>query len=170
MYNEDLKKENENIEDQVKDVKNDENKELIVKEEKIAELNNQLLRLQADFINFRKRSEKEKESSIKYGVESFACDLLPVLDNFQRALNNENNEDAFYQGMKLIEQQLTNILNNYSITEIDCLGKEFDPNYHHAVVMEESADFQEGMVIEVLQKGYILNDKVIRPSMVKVSK
>lgn len=138
--------------------------------EEIEELNNKLLRLQADFINFRKRSEKEKESQYSYGIECFVLDLLPILDNFERALNTDiNEEDGFYKGIKMINDQLVDLLKRYSIEEIDALNKSFDPNYHHAVVMEESKEHESNVVIEVLQKGYVLKEKVIRPSMVKVS-
>lgn len=174
MNVEDLNMDDELLEEEkeetVKESNTEMSAELKSKDEKISELNTQLLRLQADFVNFRKRSEKERENSINYGIESFACDLLPILDNFQRALNVENKDGGFYQGVKLIEQQFISVLNNYSIKEIESMGKPFDPNFHHAVVMEESTENEEGIVIEVLQKGYLLKDKVIRPSMVKVSK
>lgn len=138
--------------------------------EEINDLNNKLLRLQADFINFRKRTEKEKESQYSYGIECFVVDLLPILDNFERALNTQmNKDDGFYKGVEMINNQIIGLLKKHSIEEVDALGKPFDPNYHHAVVMEESKEYDSNVVIEVLQKGYLFNDKVIRPSMVKVS-
>lgn len=144
---------------------------LKAKDEEIAELNNKLIRLQADFVNYRKRAEKEKENSILYGIESFACDLLPIIDNFQRAIDSEvDKESPFYKGISMIEQQLKELLKNNSIEEVQSLGQPFDPNFHHAVFMEESKDYDSGIIIEILQKGYQLKDKVIRPSMVKVSK
>lgn len=144
---------------------------LKAKDDEINELNNRLMRLQADFINYKKRTDKEKESSILYGIESLVCEMLPVVDNFQRAMASEvDKEDNFYKGISLIEQQLVALLKNNSVEEIDSLGQNFDPNYHHAVIMEESETHDSGIVIEVLQKGYKLKDKVIRPSMVKVSK
>lgn len=144
---------------------------LAKKDIEINDLNNRLLRLQADFINFRKRSEKEKENSISYGIESIICDILPIIDNFQRALDSEiNKEDSFYQGVLMIEQQLVSLLKNNSIEEIISLGQIFDTKYHHAVIMEDSDVHESGIVTEILQKGYKLKDKVIRPSMVKVSK
>lgn len=141
-------------------------------EKESEELNSQLLRLQADFVNYRNRMNKEKEKSIAYGTEIIVSELLPVIDNFNRALEAEEatKEDSFYKGIKLIEKQLMEVLEKNSVTEIEALGAEFDPNYHHAVVMEESDEHDSNIVIEVLQKGYLLKDKVIRPSMVKVSK
>lgn len=137
-------------------------------------LNSQFLRLQADFVNYRNRMNKEKESSIAYGTEIIVTELLPVIDNFNRALEAQEDKDSeetsFYQGIKMIEKQLMDTLEKNSVVEIQALGCEFDPNYHHAVVMEESDEYESNIVIEVLQKGYLLKDKVIRPSMVKVSK
>jgi molecular chaperone GrpE len=163
--NEEIKEEEETLEDVM------EVEALAKKDIEINDLNNRLLRLQADFVNFRKRSEKEKENSINYGIESVVCDLLPVIDNFQRALDSEaDKEDSFYQGVKMIEQQLINMLKNNSVEEIISIGQTFDTSFHHAVAMEESDTLEAGLVMEVLQKGYMLKDKVIRPSMVKVSK
>lgn len=143
--------------------------EILEKEKE--EINTQLLRLQADFINYRNRVNKEKENSIAYGMETIVCEILPVIDNFNRALENEENtEGSFYKGIKMIEKQLLDVLEKNSVIEIKALGEEFDPNFHHAVVMEESEDHDSNTVIEILQKGYKLKDKVIRPSMVKVSK
>jgi molecular chaperone GrpE len=145
--------------------------ELKTKDEEINNLKNKLLRLQADFVNYKKRAEKEMESSIDYGIESIVSDLLPIIDNFQRAIDSEvDKENNFYKGVSLIAQQLFDLLKKNSVLEIDCLGKPFDPNFHHAVFMEESNEYESGVVIEVLQKGYMIKDKVIRPSMVKVSK
>lgn len=147
------------------------NEVLSKKEDEIAELNNKLIRLQADFMNYRKRAEKEKENSISYGIEAIVLELLPIVDNFQRALESElDKENSFYQGVKMIEQQLINLLNKNNVVEIESVGREFNPNYHHAVFMEESEEFHSGVVIEILQKGYSLKDKVIRPAMVKVAK
>ncbi|MDU5080581.1 nucleotide exchange factor GrpE [Tissierella sp. P1] len=141
------------------------------KDKELEELNNKLLRLQADFINFRKRAEKEKESTISYALESFVCNLLPIIDNFQRAMESENDkENNFYKGIEMIYQQLMKVLNENGVEQIKSLGESFDPNFHHAVFMEESNDYEEGKITEVLQNGYILKDRVIRPSMVKVAK
>lgn len=141
------------------------------KDEEISDLNTKLMRLQADFINYKKRTEKEKENSINYGFELMACELLPIIDNFQRALAAvENKEDSFYKGISMIEEQLLNMLNKNSIKEMEALGSDFDPNLHHAVFMEESQEYDSGKVIDILQKGYMYKEKVIRPAMVKVAK
>ncbi len=178
MSNEDFEK--KDMEDQVEEVdKREENEEIhdgdndsiLKKDEEISELNNKLMRLQADFINYKKRSEKERDNSIDYGFESMVCELLPIIDNFQRALGTVvDKEDNFYKGILMIEEQLINMLNKNNVGEIQALGSDFDPNFHHAVFMEESEEYQSGKVIEVLQKGYMYKEKVIRPAMVKVAK
>jgi molecular chaperone GrpE len=170
-----------NFKEEVNDVEDEITKEVTVEEEHLEEdgdlikevedLTVKLARLQADFVNFKKRSEKEKESSIAYGVESFVCELLPIMDNFQRALDSEmDKESGFFKGVEMILNQLKTLLVNKGIEEIDDLGNDFDPNIHNAISMEESEEFEAGKVISVLQKGYKFKDKIIRPSMVIVSK
>lgn len=145
--------------------------ELKRKEYELKETNIQLMRLQADFANFRKRTEKEKTDIINYALEEFICKLLPVVDNFQIAMEvEEKGEGSFYKGIELINKQLKDSLESNGVNEIASLGEEFDPNIHHAVFMEESEEYDSGKVVEVLQKGYMLKDKVIRPAMVKVAK
>lgn len=163
---------NENEEEVKEEVNIEKLKEKIEGLEKHSEdLNSQLLRLQADFVNYRNRVNKEKESSMAYGTEIIVCELLPVIDNFNRALEaEEDTENGFYKGVKMIEKQLLDVFEKNSIVEIKALGEEFDPNFHHAVVMEESEEYDSNIVIDVLQKGYMLKNKVIRPAMVKVSK
>lgn len=140
------------------------------KEEQIRDLSNKFLRLQADFANYKKRTDKEKKGLVEYGVETFVCELLPILDNFERALKSEEDkESSLYEGVQMIYNQLLDLLAKNDIKEIDALNNPFDPNFHHAVSMEESEEHKEGTIIQILQKGYILNDKVIRPSMVIVS-
>ncbi|MGO1469093.1 MAG: nucleotide exchange factor GrpE [Tissierella sp.] len=134
------------------------------------ELNTQLKRLQADFSNYKKRVEKEKENLVNYGIESLALEILPIIDNFERALDSEKNkEDSFYEGIKMIYDGFIETLNKNDIREIDCLQKPFDPECHHAVGMENTEEFDKDTVIKILQKGYLMKDKVIRPSMVIVS-
>jgi molecular chaperone GrpE len=130
------------------------------------------MRLVADFQNFRKRTEKEKTEIYSYANEKFATDLLEVLDNFERAIGQDVTEGAdekFIKGMEMIRTQLVNVLKRNDVEEIPALGEEFDPNVHHAVLMEPSEDYESGKVTDVMQKGYKLRDKVIRPSMVKVA-
>ena len=126
-------------------------------------------RLMADFQNFRKRTDKEKADVYSYANEKIMTDLLTVLDNFERALGSECRDDAYAEGMKMIFKQFTDILTASGLEEIDAVGQDFDPNFHHAVLTDNNADFDSGKVTEVLQKGYKLNVKVIRPSMVKVN-
>lgn len=150
---------------------NDMNNEVDLKE--YEELNNRYLRLQADFVNYKKRVEKEKESIYTYSKEGLIMDFLNVIDNFDRAfmtVEDEKKEDNFYKGMEMVFKQFIDILNQNGLEEIEAINKEFDPIVHHAVMQEESDEHGENIIIDVFQKGYKLKDKVIRPSMVKVSK
>ena len=149
-----------------------EEREEIEEDEKdleIKELKDRYLRLQADFVNYKNRVEKEKERIYLYSKEDLFIEILPIIDNFERALENNEVNDGFYEGVEMIYNQLIEMLKSNDLNEIECLGKSFDPNFHHAVFMEEVEGVEEGIVLEVLQKGYILKDKVLRPSMVKVS-
>ena len=131
------------------------------------------LRLAADFQNYKKRSEKEKSELYAYANEKFAKGLLEVLDNFERALEQETGggtEGPFRAGMEMILSQLRNVLAVNEVEEIAAMGEVFDPNFHHAVIMDESESAESGRVTEVMQKGYKLRDRVIRASMVKVAK
>lgn len=138
------------------------------------ELLTRFKRLQADFLNYKKRVEKEKDSLVNYGIETLTVDILPVLDNFERALEAEvdkdNEDDSFFKGIEMIYDSLVGVLNKNDIKEMESLEEPFDPEYHHAVAMEASEEYEENTVIKILQKGYIMKDKVIRPSMVIVSK
>lgn len=161
-------------EEQYEEVSSDENVQedtVDAKDEIIAELNNKLARLQADFVNYKKRMEKEIESINYYATESFVSSLLPTIDNFERALQSEDNDkDGFYKGIEMIYNQLIKTLKDNGVEEIVALHQDFDPNFHHAVFMEDDEEYGSGKVLEVLQKGFLLKNKVIRPSMVKVSK
>ena len=126
-------------------------------------------RLMADFQNFRKRTEKEKADVYSFANEKIMTDLLQVIDNFERALGSECQDQAYAEGMQMIFKQLTDILKGAGLEEIEAVGHDFDPNVHHAVLTDSNPDFDSGKVTEVLQKGYKLNGKVIRPSMVKVN-
>lgn len=126
------------------------------------------LRLMADFQNYKKRVEKEKKDLYSYANEKLVTELLDVLDNFERALGQEGSGDGFKQGMEMIFKQLGNVLEKAGLAEIAALGEDFDPNVHNAVMTEETEEYESGKVSGVMQKGYTLNGKVIRPSMVKV--
>ena len=133
------------------------------------------LRLFADFQNFRKRTEKERFERYSEGKKDFAADLLPVIDNFERALGEDalaakdEHDEKVLEGMQMIFIQLMDVLKKNGVEEIEALGADFDPNFHHAVIMEPSDDYESQKVSEVLQKGYRQGDKVIRPSMVRVA-
>lgn len=125
------------------------------------------LRLLAEFQNYKKRIEKEKSDLYSYANEKIMTELLEVMDNFERALEQPDG-DGFKEGMGMIFDQLGNVLNKEGLAEIDALGLDFDPNVHNAVMTEETDEYESGKVSAVMQKGYTLNGKVIRPSMVKV--
>lgn len=149
----------------------EENQEEVKEEEKAEEeaLNIKYLRLMADFQNFKRRTEKEKSDIYAFANEKIISGLLDVIDNFERAMATGNAEDSFFKGMEMILKQLLGVLDRAGAEEIKALGEDFDPNYHNAVMMEDSTEYESGKVTEVLQKGYTLNNRVIRPSMVKVA-
>lgn len=126
------------------------------------------LRLMADFQNYKKRVEKEKTDLYSYANEKIMTELLEVLDNFERALSHDESADGFKEGMEMIFKQLYGVLEKAGLAEIPALGEDFDPNVHNAVMTEETEEYESGKVSGVMQKGYTLNGKVIRPSMVKV--
>ena len=130
------------------------------------------LRLLAEFQNFKKRSAKEKSDIHAYANEKIIGDLLPILDNFERALasNAIDDPEAYAKGMAMIFEQMKTALEKAGLQEIEALGKEFNPNMHNAVVSEESDEHESGHVSKELQKGYTLNGKVVRPTMVAVAK
>ena len=132
-------------------------------------LNTKYLRLMADFQNYKRRTEKEKGDIYAFANEKIVSELLNVIDNFERALDAGDSGDSFVEGMNLIFKQLQGVLEKAGVVEIEALGKDFDPNFHHAVLTEDSTEYESGKVTAVLQKGYLLNNKVIRPSMVKVA-
>ena len=158
-----------------------ENKELKHLEEENHKLKNDLkessekvLRLAAEMQNYKKRNETEKSYMLKYGNEDLAKSLLPILDNFERAIRLDDNDlsdevSKFLSGFKMIYGSFVNVLNNIEVKEIECDGLEFDPVYHQAVLTEKDETKPSGVILEVLQKGYMYKDKVIRPAMVKVN-
>ena len=132
-------------------------------------LNVKYLRLMADFQNFKRRTEKEKSDIYAFANEKIVLELLNVIDNFERALEHAAEGDSFAEGMNMIFKQLQGVLEKAGVSEINAQGEDFDPNFHNAVMTEDSEEYESGKVTAVLQKGYILNNKVIRPSMVKVA-
>ena len=170
----------------VEDVKNDEENnelnqeneiQLLVKENeelkaKVEEAENRILRLQADYENSRRRAKLDLAATEKYKSQSLITGLLPAIDNFERALQIEaDNEQtkSVLQGVEMVYRSLLDALKAEGAEQIEAVGKEFDPNLHQAIMQVEDANFESNIVVEELQKGYILKDRVIRPSMVKVN-
>lgn len=142
------------------------------RDEQIAELNDKVLRQMAEFENFRKRTEKEKSQMFEIGAKSIVEKLLPVLDNFERGLatvSEEEKNGAFAQGIEKIYKQLVTELAEAGVTPIEAVGKEFNPDFHNAVMHIEDENFGENIVAEEFQKGYMYKDSVVRHSMVKVA-
>jgi len=158
--------ETEEAAEENKDSAAEEKKEMSAEDEA---LNVKYLRLMADFQNFKRRTEKEKSDIYAFANEKIVGELLNVIDNFERALALGQEGDSFVEGMSLIFKQLQGVLEKAGVKEIEALGLDFDPNFHNAVMMEDTDEFESGKVSCVLQKGYTLNNKVIRPSMVKVA-
>ena len=136
---------------------------------KVDELKNAYAKAYADTENMKKRLEKDFETRSRYQMASFAKELLPVLDNCERALAQATTDDAYRKGVEMIYSQLQNALIKEEITEIEALNQPFDGNWHQALMSEEKEGIESGIVIEVLQKGYKIKDRILRPAMVKVS-
>ena len=158
------------------DTESETNEEEDSKDNKLQEeydkLNQQYIRLAADFDNFRKRQVQEREALIKYGTESALTNLLEVLDNFERgqkALENIDDVEKVKESFSLIHKQVYDTLAKMGLEEIKAVGEEFDPNFHNAVMRTPSTEHPENTVIAELQKGYKVGDKVIRPTMVNVA-
>jgi molecular chaperone GrpE len=132
-------------------------------------LQDRVLRTLADFENFRKRSEREKQDFFKYALASTIKDLLPVLDNFDRALEHAEEGDEFHKGVLLIYKQLFDVMQGHGLKIIDQSGVHFDPNIHEAVVREEDSSVPNHTVTAIMQKGYFLHDRLLRPALVKVA-
>ena len=129
------------------------------------------MRLMAEFQNFKRRAAKEKSDIHAFANERIIGDLLPVMDNFERALETETEDtEAYAKGMQLIFEQMKTALEKAGLKEIEALGLDFDPNVHNAVMTDNTEEYENDKISKVLQKGYKLNDKVIRPSMVAVNK
>ena len=139
--------------------------------EQIDQLEDKVKRQLAEFENFRNRSEREKQAMFETGARSVIEKILPVVDNFERGLatvSPEEQNDAFVDGMNKVYKQLITELDNIGVKPIECVGKEFDPNLHNAVMQVESDEYESGIVAQELQKGYTYRDMVVRHSMVSV--
>jgi molecular chaperone GrpE len=158
-------------ENQQQEENNDELKE--VEQEEASQAEQQLLRLQADFENFRKRTLREREEVSAQAGKDIIKDILPVLDNLHRALEagkQKGDLDKFIEGVDMIYSQLWDVLQEKGLEYIDCKGKEFDPEIHQAVMQKEIAEGEDDIILDEIQRGYLLNGKLIRPAMVSVSK
>lgn len=138
-------------------------------EQKVEELTDRLKRTMAEFDNFRKRTEKEKSSMYIIGAKEIVEKILPVVDNFERGFAQAQEGDAFADGMKMIYKQLTTTLDELGVKPIEAVGKEFNPDFHNAVMHVEDEEVGENIVVEEFQKGYTYKDFVVRHSMVKVA-
>lgn len=171
---------NEEIKEEKKAEEPKEHKKEHKKDKKLEELQNEVntlkdknMRIAAEMVNTLRRKDEETNRLLKYSNESLITELLPVIDNFERALNVDAKTvdvESYQKGMTMVYNSLKNILEKFEVKEIEAIDKEFDPSYHQAVMQEEKEGTKENIVIEVLQKGYTYKDKVIRPAMVKVSK
>lgn len=157
------------------DIASDESEEVSETEAlelQLEEAENKYLRLLADYENFKRRATLDKESMQKYRSQNILNQLIPVLDNFSLALNIETqNEETetMLKGIDMIYRSLVDALKSEGLVEINAVGEEFDPNFHQAIMMEKDESQSAGIVLEEMQKGYMLKDRVLRPSMVKVN-
>lgn len=141
------------------------------KDEQIEELNDRLKRQMAEFENFRKRSEKEKSQMFDMGAKTIVEKILPVIDNFERglaAVPDDKKDDPFITGMDKVYKQMLTELEAAGVKPIECVGQEFDPDFHNAVMQVENDELESGTVAQELQKGYMYKDSVVRHSMVSV--
>lgn len=140
--------------------------------QQLEEQQKRLLRIQADYENYKRRTRQEMINERKYKAQDLAMELLPVIDNFERALQVDVDESSkgLYEGIVMVYNQLIEALKSQGVEQIEAEGKQFDPNLHHAVMQVEDEGYESNDIVEELQKGYILNDRVLRPSMVKVNK
>jgi len=168
---EETKKEDEEIEEIVEDFIDEKDEKIKALEAEVADLKNKYAMAYADTENTRKRLQQEADQQRKYRIQSFASEILPVLDNLERALASDENkkDEGFYKGVSMIYEQLVAALKNEGVEEIDCLNKAFDPNFQNAIMQEKKEGVDSNIVIEVLQKGYMLKDRVLRAAMVKTS-
>jgi len=140
--------------------------------EHLKEMQDAMMRSQAELVNYRKRKDEEVSRMLQYSNEGIVMEIIPSIDSFERALAFKTEDEAilkYQEGFKMIYGNIISVLNKYGVKAIDGNNKPFDPTYHQAVLTEHVEGTEPGMVIDVLQKGYLLKDKVIRPAMVKVS-
>ncbi len=152
-----------------------ESKMLEIKEAEVKELNEKILRIHADFDNYRKRAQREKEEWVKYSSLDLINKMLPIIDNLERAVESLEQQDEtikkIFAGIEMIYRQLMEVLGEEGLLKIESLGKVFDPQFHEAMMQVEAEEGQEdNEIVEELRKGYCFKDRVVRPTMVKVAK
>jgi molecular chaperone GrpE len=160
------------IVEEASQVDNESEQKIAELQAKLDETENKMLRAQADFDNFKRRSRLDQEAAQKYRAQSLVSEIIPALDNFERALQIEaDNEQtkSLMQGMNMVYNQLVQALQKEGVESINSVGEQFDPHLHQAVMQVEDENFESNTVVEELQKGYKLKDRVIRPAMVKVN-
>jgi molecular chaperone GrpE len=146
---------------------------LVKKDEEIKQLQDRILRLAAEMENSRKRLERDKSEGISFANECLMRDLFPVIDNLERAVQHgesEANYQGLLEGVRMTLKSFGDLLSRFGCSSFDSVGKPFDPNYHEAVMQQESSEHPEKTILQELQKGYVLHDRLIRPAMVIVSK
>ncbi|MBU4304064.1 MAG: nucleotide exchange factor GrpE [Candidatus Omnitrophica bacterium] len=169
----DEKEKNQEQQEKMVSIPDTEYHALLLKQKEVQESVDRLLRLQADFENTRKRMERDRSEFIKFADEQVISELIPFVDDFQRAFDAADSTKDFnvlHKGVEMILNHLLEFLKRKGVTEIEAAGKPFDPRYHEAMLQVESDDYPENTVIEELQKGYMLNNRVVRTAKVKVSK
>lgn len=154
------------------DVTTDQLRDLEVQVETLKSRNDQLMRVAADFENYKRRQEREREEMAKYAGQQVVANLLPVLDNFERALQVQNAQDPvrFVEGIQMIQKQLNEVLTKANVEVVEAVGQPFNPEFHEAIASEVNDEVEDETVLEEFQKGYIMHGRLIRPSIVKVSK
>ena len=168
--------ENKDAEDNISDA--DETTEELTPDEEIAELKDKLLRTLADMENLRRRSQKDREDAVKFSAANFARDMLSVADNLRRATESIPKEDetdgvslaAFIEGISLTEKELISTLERHGIRKIEPMGEKFDPKFHEAMYEVPSADAENGTVMQVVEAGYVIYDRLLRPAKVGIAK
>ena len=168
--------ENKDAEDTISDA--DETTEELTPDEEIAELKDKLLRTLADMENLRRRSQKDREDAVKFSAANFARDMLSVADNLRRATESIPKEDetdggslaAFIEGISLTEKELISTLERHGIRKIEPMGEKFDPKFHEAMYEVPSADAENGTVMQVVEAGYVIHDRLLRPAKVGIAK
>ena len=168
--------ENKDAEDTISDA--DETTEELTPDEEIAELKDKLLRTLADMENLRRRSQKDREDAVKFSAANFARDMLSVADNLRRATESipkENEADgvslaAFIEGISLTEKELISTLERHGIRKIEPMGEKFDPKFHEAMYEVPSADAENGTIMQVVEAGYVIHDRLLRPAKVGIAR